>query len=459
MNEKDKILIIEDEEDIATQLKWALSKDYDVVVAHDSGSAHEKLKKERPGVITLDLGLPPKPCEAEVGLRLLEDIMKTDPLTKIVVITGNTDKDNALKAIQMGAYDYYCKPISIDELKVILRRAFHIQRIEQENIELRKEVLEDGHLENLIGTSPNMRDIFSMVTKVATTDFPVLIQGESGTGKEVIARLIHLKSNRGKNPFIVINCGAIPETLLEGELFGHEKGSFTGAHIQRKGKLEFAQKGTVFLDEIGELTLALQVKLLRFLQEHTIERVGGREPIELDVRIMAATNVDLNKAVQKGAFREDLYYRLNTLNIELPPLRDRGEDILLLAKFFLNQYTRDTGNRPMNFSEEAMDAIYQYNWPGNIRELQNKIKRAIIIAEGPYLLPKDLGFEVNSHFIRHRIMPLGGFNLKKAKEMLEKEAVIMSLIRNNYNLSQTATELGMSRPNLYNLIEKYGIKT
>jgi len=289
---------------------------------------------------------------------------------------------------------------------------------------------------------------------VATNEFSVLIQGESGTGKEVIARAIHLESPRKDRPFVVINCGAIPETLLESELFGHEKGSFTGAHIQRKGKLEFAQKGTIFLDEIAELTLALQVKLLRFLQEHTIERVGGRETIEIDVRVIAATNIDLKEAIQKEAFREDLYYRLNTLNIKLPPLRDRGKDILLLAKFFLHQYSQDAGKRGLNLSEEAIDAIYRYNWPGNIREVQNKIKRAVIMAEGPYLLPKDFDFPSDlesSPTIEETL------TLRDAREKLEKGLIIKALVKNNYNVSRAASELSISRPTLHDLIKKYDI--
>lgn len=457
MNEKDKILIIEDEEAICTQLKWALSKDYNVLIAHDRDSAYEKLKKERPGVITLDLGLPPKPHDSEVGLRLLEDILKLDSYGKVVIITGNTDKENALKAIHMGAYDFYYKPIDIDELKVILRRAFHIQRLERENLELQKKA-EQGYLENLIGTSQKMKDVFSMARKMATTDFSVLIQGESGTGKEVIARAIHLESPRKNNPFVVINCGAIPETLLESELFGHEKGAFTGAHISRRGKLELAHGGTVFLDEVAELTLPLQVKLLRFLQEHTIERIGGRESIELDVRVITASNIDLKEAIQKGAFREDLYYRLNTLNIELPPLRDRGEDILLLSRFFLHHYSRDAGRRVMNFSEEAIDAIYHYNWPGNIRELQNKIKRAVILAEGHYVLPRDLGLEVDVDLIPSRTFT-DGISLREAKERFEKRMIVKFLKKSHYNVSQAASELGISRPALYDLIKKYNIKT
>jgi two-component system NtrC family response regulator len=452
MNEKDKILVIEDEEDIAIQLKWALSKDYDVVFAHDKDSAWEKLRREKAGVITLDLGLPPNPHDPNVGLRLLEDILKLDSRSKVIIITGNTDKENALKAVQMGAYDFYCKPIDMDELKVMLRRAFHIRRLERENLELQRKTEDGSYLENLIGTSPKMEDIFSLVRKVATNNFSVLIQGESGTGKEVIARAIHLESSRKDKPFVVINCGAIPETLLEGELFGHEKGSFTGAHIQRKGKLELAHKGTVFLDEVAELTLPLQVKLLRFLQEHTIERIGGREPIRLDVRVIAATNIDLKLAIEKGTFREDLYYRLNTLNIELPPLRERGEDILILAKFFLDKYSQDAGKKALNLSEEAIDGIYQYHWPGNIRELQNKLKRAIIMAEGSYLLPKDLDFES---------LPISEdrLTLRDARGRFEKNLITRILIKNDYNISHTAAELSVSRPTLHDLIKKYQINT
>jgi len=441
MKEKDKILIIEDQEDIATQLKWALSKDYNVLIAHDRDSAHEKLN-------------PPKPHDSEVGLRLLEDILKFDSCGKVVIITGNTDKENALKAIRMGAYDFYYKPIDIDELKVILRRAFHMRMLEQENLQLQKKVKEASYLENLIGTSPKMEEVFSMTKKVATNDFSVLIQGESGTGKEVIAKAIHLESPRKDKPFVVINCGAIPETLLESELFGHEKGAFTGAHIGRKGKLELAHGGTVFLDEVADLTLSLQVKLLRFLQEHTIERIGGRYTIELDVRVIAASNRNLTEAVQAGNFREDLYYRLNTLSIELPPLSDRGEDIILLAKFFLHQYSQDAGRKALNFSEEAIETIYRYNWPGNIRELQNKIKRAIIMAEGPYLMPKDLDFPLDLESLQTIEERL---TLRDARERLEKDFIAKILVKNNYNISRAAAELSISRPTLHDLIKKYQI--
>ena len=456
MDEKDKILIIEDDKGIAKQIKWALLKDYHVLIAHDVPIARQLLKKERPKVITLDLGLPPKPDSPEVGLGLLEDTLKFNPHTKVIVITGNTEKENALKAIQMGAYDFYYKPVDVDELKVIIRRAFHIYRLEHENLELLQRKAEgDKFLEGLIGQSQKMQKVFSLVRKVALTDFPVLIQGESGTGKESIAKSIHLLSQRKNNPFVVINCGAIPETLLESELFGYEKGAFTGAHITREGKLELAQGGSVFLDEVSELTLPLQVKLLRFLQEHTIERIGGRRVIKLDVRIIAATNKNLKQAIEKGEFREDLYYRLNTLNIELPPLRDRGEDILILAKYFLYQYCKDIGKKPINFSKEAIDALCQHNWPGNIRELQNKIKRAIITAEGNYILPKDLEFDSDS--ISYGI-PLGQFSLKKARERFEKGIIIRALRKNNYNITHTATELGISRASVYELIRKYGIK-
>jgi len=330
-------------------------KDYHVLIAHDVPIARQLLKKERPKVITLDLGLPPKPDSPEVGLGLLEDILKFNPHTKVIVITGNTEKENALKAIQMGAYDFYYKPVDVDELKVIIRRAFHIYRLEHENLEF----------------------------------------------------------------------------------------------LQRKAE------GDKFLDEVSELTLPLQVKLLRFLQEHTIERIGGRRIIKLDVRIIAATNKNLKQAIEKGEFREDLYYRLNTLNIELPPLRDRGEDILILAKYFLYQYCKDIGKKPINFSKEAIDALCQHNWPGNIRELQNKIKRAIITAEGNYILPEDLEFDSDS--ISYGI-PLGQFSLKKARERFEKGIIIMALRKNNYNITHTATELGISRASVYELIRKYGIK-
>jgi two-component system NtrC family response regulator len=365
----------------------------------------------------------------------------------VIIITGRTEKEHALKAIGQGAYDFFCKPIQVDELKVIIRRALHVYQLEQEHRELQRRLSQES-FEEMLGASPQMEKVFAAIRKVATTDAPVLIVGESGTGKELVACAIHRQSARGKGPFIAINCGAIPENLLESELFGHEKGAFTGAHVQRKGRIESAQGGTLFLDEIGELSLPLQVKLLRFLQEHQIERVGGREQIAVDTRVMAATNMDLKKAMGDGRFREDLYYRLGVVTISVPPLRERGEDILLLAKVQLQRYSAESKKKISGFSRQAITAIQTYSWPGNVRELENRIKRAVIMAEGQRITPEDL--ELASARAQYE-----GKSLREARKALEKDIIQKTLAKNQGNITQTATELGVSRPTLHELIKKY----
>lgn len=335
-----KLLIVEDDEELRTQMKWALVRDYEVFLANDRPNALEILRSERPAVVTLDLGLPPHPEGVEEGFLALADMLEQDSLAKVIIITGQGEKDNALKAIGQGAYDFFCKPIQIDELKVVLSRAFHLSQLEMENRELQQKVTGEA-FDKMLGTSPKMQEVFAAIRKVATTEVPVLITGESGTGKELVARAIHRESSKKDGPFVVINCGAIPENLLESELFGHEKGSFTGAHIQRKGRIEAAHGGTLFLDEIGELSLPLQVKLLRFLQEQRIERVGGREEIVVEARVLTATNMDLKQGISDGRFREDLYYRIEVVSIDLPPLRKREGDILLLANAFLRKYVAE----------------------------------------------------------------------------------------------------------------------
>jgi len=444
---KPKLLIVDDDEEIRTQMKWALAQDYEVYLAEDRKTVLEILKRERPAVVTLDLGLPPHPRAVEEGFLTLGEILEQDALIKVIIITGRTEKEHALKAIGQGAYDFFCKPIQVDELKVIIRRALHVYQLEQEHRELQRRLSHES-FEEMLGSSPQMEKVFAAIRKVATTDAPVLIVGESGTGKELVARAIHRQSARKEGPFIAINCGAIPENLLESELFGHEKGSFTGAHIQRKGRIESAQGGTLFLDEIGELSLPLQVKLLRFLQEHKIERVGGREQIAVDARVMAATNMDLKKAMGDGRFREDLYYRLCVVTISVPPLRERGEDILLLAKVHLQRYSAESKKKISGFSRQAIMAIQTYGWPGNVRELENRIKRAVIMAEGQRLTPEDL--ELASACAQYE-----GKGLKEAREALERNIIQKTLAKNQGNITQTAAELGVSRPTLHEMIKKY----
>ncbi len=444
---KPKILIVDDDEEIRTQMKWALVQDYDVYLAEDRKTTLEILNRERPAVATLDLGLPPHPRGVEEGFLTLGEILERDALVKVIIITGRTEKEHALKAIGQGAYDFFCKPVQVDELRVIIRRALHVYQLEQEHHELQRRLSHES-FEEMLGSSPQMGKVFAAIRKVATTDAPVLIVGESGTGKELVARAIYRQSARKERPFIAINCGAIPENLLESELFGHEKGAFTGAHVQRKGRIESAQGGTLFLDEIGELSLPLQVKLLRFLQEHKIERVGGREQIAVDARVMAATNMDLKKAMGDGRFREDLYYRLCVVTISVPPLRERGEDILLLAKVQLQRYSTESKKGVSGFSRQAITAIQTHSWPGNVRELENRIKRAVIMAEGPRLTPQDL--ELTSACTQYE-----GKGLKEAREALEKDIIRRTLAKNQGNITKAAAELGVSRPTLHELIKKY----
>src|SRR5574337_111006 len=428
-----KLLVVEDDEAIRTQLKYALQGDFSAFFAGDRPQALAKLQETKPKVVLLDLGLPPRPDTAEEGLKTLEALAGALPGIKVIVLTGNTDRANALKAVQLGAFDYHLKPVDIDTLRVMLRRAVYLQELEQESETWLHDQDEAIRFEEILGSTKTMREIFAVIQRVAKTDATVLIQGKSGTGKELIARAIHRRSHRREGPFVPINCGAIPETLLESELFGHERGAFTGAHIQRKGKLELADHGTLFLDEIGELSLMLQVKLLRFLQERTVERVGGREPIHLDLRIIAATNRDLKAQLERGLFREDLYYRLSVVTIQVPPLRDRGEDVTLLANAFLRRAAQEH-HRRVRFSSEAVRALTAYSWPGNIRELENKVSRAVIMARGRLIEPRDLDLEP----VAERDQPA---SLREAREQAEREALVEVLSRHRGNVSQAARTL------------------
>src|SRR5512146_778429 len=388
--EKPRLLIVEDEDAIRNQMKWALNAEYEVFPAEHRAAAVERLKITSPSLVLLDLGLPPSPRTAEEGLRCLKDLLMIDPGVKVIVVTGNQAKENALKAIELGAFDYFLKPADFEEVKVVLKRALNIFNLERENIAVKGSV-SNGKFEEIIGDCPQMQRIFSMIGKVAKTDAPVLIEGESGTGKELIARAIHRSDENFKEkPFVAINCGAIPENLLESELFGHEKGSFTGADVQKKGKIEYADGGTLFLDEVGELPLLLQVKLLRFLQERQVERVGGRLPITVTARVIAATNRELKKEIAEGRFREDLYYRLGVVNLVAPPLRDRGEDIVVLANHFVKIFSTQYHKAIHGFRSDALAAMKSYSWPGNVRELENKVKRAVIMSEKKTLMPMDL---------------------------------------------------------------------
>jgi len=447
--EKSIILIVDDEEGIRSQIKWALSDEYRVFDAKTAEESLEILKREIPNLVTLDITLSP---HGDLdGIRILEKIIQFDSRIKIIMITGHEEKEIALKAIQLGAYDYYQKPIEIDELTTIIKRALYIQKLELENEALNQKLQRERQFDDIIGDSPQMREVFTVMRKVLTTDAPVLIYGESGTGKELVARAIHYQSPRSNKPFIPINCAAIPEHLLESELFGHEKGAFTGAYYQKKGKFELAHEGTAFLDEIGELSFGLQVKLLRFLQEKQVERVGGKEPISVDVRILAATNKELKKEVDNNNFRSDLYYRLNVIAINMPPLRERGEDILMLANCFLNKYSKEHDKRIINFDALAIKRMQQYRWPGNIRELENRIKRAVILGQNSLITSDDLGLGSGD-------TPLKKQSLVEVVGNIQKKYINLALNRTNGNITKAAKELGISRVTLYDLLSRLNIE-
>ena len=453
-----KLLIVDDNEDILKQLKWGLSREgYDLLFAKDADQALTMFRKERPGVVTLDLGLPPHQDSSEEGFRALTEMLRALPEVQVIVITGNDDKENALKAVEQGACDFFRKPIDLGELKVIIARASRLYQLESENKRLQTSLQNSsGEMSGMIGQCRDMERVFATIRKVAGTAASVLVFGESGTGKELVARAIHARSPRSEKPFVAINCGAIPENLLEAELFGHEKGAFTGAHTRVLGKVEFAHTGTLFLDEIGELPPSLQVKLLRFLQERVIQRVGGREDIAVDVRIVAATNIDIAEAIADGRFREDLYYRLGVVTIELPRLRDRGSDILLLANYFLKKLAGELGRKVSGFSAPAIDHIKAHTWPGNVRELENKVQRAIIMSGGTYLEPEDLGFDQT--FEANEQASYDHLSLRDARSLVERNMIQSTLDKCRGNIAQSAEVLGVSRPTLYDLLRKHGLR-
>lgn len=442
-----KILLVDDEEIILQQMRLAFEADYEVLTCSTEADALTTFKREKPPVVTLDLSLRPNNPADLGGLRLVEQFLALEPTTRVIVITANNDETNALRAVRSGAFDYYTKPIRLEDLKIMIQRAARIQDLQNKIQQSRPDTA--PNFQGMIGKSKHMQDVFRFVERVASSDISILISGESGTGKEVVAHAIHQQSQRKENPFVVVNCGAIPENLLESELFGHEKGAFTGAHIQKRGKFELANGGTLFLDEIGELVPSLQVKLLRFLQDRKIERVGGSAPIELDVRIIAATNRDLEKDVGNRIFREDLYYRLKVVPLELPPLRERKDDIIPLAEYFLDVSCREHRKPPKTLSTTAESALLVHNWPGNVRELENLISRAVVLTPHNALNPKDLGF-ASDH------LPTD-VNLKFAKKAIEIDFVKKALSRNRGIVSRAARDLGISRVNLYELIQKYSI--
>jgi two-component system NtrC family response regulator len=443
------LLLVDDDAEIRDQMKWALASEYEIVEAADRTAALTHVRQIRPPVILLDLGLPPDVDGASEGLAILREALQVNPLVKIIVITGNSDRAKAITAVQSGAYDFIEKPVQLDVLRVVLQRASYLANLEQEHRELQKKSGQND-FEGLVGDSAHIQEIFRMVRRVSPSDVPVLITGESGTGKELVARAIHRQSTRQAAPFVPINCGAIPETLLESELFGYEKGAFTGASQQRKGRIESAQGGTLFLDEIGDIPLGLQVKLLRFLQDHEVIRLGAKEAVAVDARILAATNVDLRKAINEGRFREDLYYRLCVVTVAVPALRERASDIPLLARTFLLKFADELKKPLKGFTPQAVDALASHDWPGNVRELENRIKRAVVMAEGRYITPENLELQIAG--------PSDSATLKASRDHREKELVRLAMEKADGNVTRAASYLGVSRPTLYQLLARYGFK-
>ena len=440
------LLVVEDDEGLQRQLKWAYDG-YQVVCAGDRQSAVEAMRVHEPAVVTLDLGLPPDEDGTEEGFATLAEILKLKPGTKVIIATGHGARESALKAIGMGAYDFYRKPVDIDELGLIVARAFHLHEIEDENRRLESGV-GNTVLGSIISAAPEMLKVAKTIERVASADVSVMLLGASGTGKELLARAVHEMSGR-KGGFVAINCAAIPENLLEAELFGYERGAFTGAVKSNVGKIELAQGGTLFLDEVGDIPLPLQVKLLRFLQERIIERIGGRQPIAVDTRIVCATHQDLQAMIGSGTFREDLYYRLAEIVVKIPSLAERPGDAVLLARHFVNRFSRELNPAVQSLSPDAMAAIDAYAWPGNVRELENRIKRAVIMAEGKSVTAADLDL---AHGAGEAPAPI---NLRAAREIADRRAIRQALSRTDNNISGAAKLLGISRPTLYDLLKQY----
>jgi two-component system NtrC family response regulator len=449
MNEdRPALLVVEDDPGLQKQLKWCFD-DCEVIVAEDRDAAIAQLRRHAPPVVLQDLGLPPDPEGVTEGMETLKSILELASETKVIVITGNHDRDNAVRAVGLGAYDFYQKPIDTDVLRLIVQRAFHIHDLERQNRELRRSQLRSP-LEGIVASDEPMLRVCRMIEKVAPTDVSVLILGQSGTGKELLARAIHKLSTRSAERFQAINCAAIPEQLLESELFGHEKGAFTGAVKTTPGKIELAEGGTLFLDEIGDMPLPLQAKLLRFLQDRVIERVGGRAEIAVDVRIVCATNQDLQTAIAQQRFREDLYYRISEITVNVPSLRERAGGAIVLAHHFLHRFSQTHGRPRRGFTEDAVAAIESHPWPGNVRELENKIKTAVIMADGPVITALDLGLAAGED--------RQPFNLKEVRSKAEEQAVRQALTITEGNVSRAAELLGVTRPTLYDLMGRLGLK-
>jgi len=450
--DREQILVVDDEPGIRDQLYWALNSEYQVHRAGTPDEAIAVVDAHAPDLVILDINLGGSDDSRE-GIDLIGEIIDRRPDTKVVMVTGHGQRDNALACIKRGAYDFFAKPVDVESLKVVISRALYLRRLEMEHRRLRDEVAAEERFGEIVGISESMRRVFTFIESVAGNDYTVLITGESGTGKELVARAIHHRSPRSGYQMAAINCGAIPENLLESELFGFEKGAFTDAAQRRIGRLEQADGGTIFLDEIGEMPLKLQVKLLRFLEDRKVQRIGGNELIELDVRIIAATNVDLKERVEAGAFREDLFYRLSVLHVELPPLRQRGEDIIFLANHFLTAFAEENNRKGLRFSTRAIREIERSPWPGNVRELENRVKRAVILARGKTIEPADLTLDRPD--TPESIQPV---TLQQVREQAETEHIRRALTAHNWNISRVSRELEISRTTLYELIEKYGLR-
>ncbi len=449
MKNNNKLLVVEDDLGLQSQIKWCF-ENYEVLLASDRESALEQVRKNQPAVVTLDLGLPPHEDDSTEGFATLEQILEIDPEIKIIVVTGQNDRDNAVRAIGLGAYDFYAKPFEPEIISLIVNRAFRLQELENDNQRLQQGNMQEP-FDGVIACSPQMQSVCKAVEKIAPSDATVLLLGESGTGKELCAKALHSLRRNTAGKFVAINCAAIPDTLLESELFGYEKGAFTGANKLTLGKIEYAEGGTLFLDEMGDLPFTLQAKLLRFLQERVIERVGGHIPIPVNVRVVCATHQNLRARIEQGEFREDLFYRISEIPLEIPPLRDREGDVIVLARFFFDKFNHDHGRKLRGFTKGALSAMESYSWPGNVRELQNRIKRAVIMTDGKQLSSADL--ELDKTAIKTM-----NFNLREIREKVERQAILRALSHVNGKVAPAAELLGVSRPTLYDLIKKLNIE-
>jgi two-component system NtrC family response regulator len=444
-----RLLVVEDDPGLQSQLRWSF-EGLEVAVAEDRASALEQVERLRPAVVTLDLGLPPDPGGVSQGFAILQDLLALAPDTKVIVVTGHNDHSNAVRAIGLGAYDFYEKPVDPKLLNLAVERAARLFLLEEENRRLSAR-RPDTPLDGLIAVSPEMLRACRTIEKLAPTDVSTLLLGESGTGKELLVRALHRLSERRDERLVAINCAAIPENLLESELFGFEKGAFTGAVKTTPGKIEVANRGILFLDEVGDLSLPLQAKLLRFLQERVIERIGGRQEIAVDVRVVCATHRDLVELIRQGSFREDLYYRINEATVRVPPLRERQGDAIVLARAFLQRFATELKRPVKGLTKAAAAVVEQYPWPGNVRELENRVKRAVIMADGNQITPEDLE-------LTHVDTVAQSFDLRDVREAAETQAIVRAMSYTDNNVSRTAELLGVTRPTLYSLLRKYGIK-